>query len=74
MLQIFRKKAERVYYPNLYTQLANMPTCFDLRQASDDQLVLLFGNTTRLAHGLLAEMKTRDMKLDIIFGSSEGEA
>jgi hypothetical protein len=45
-----------------------------LRQASDDQLVLLFGNTTRLAHGLLAEMRTRHMGLDTIFGSSEGEA
>jgi hypothetical protein len=71
MLPIFRKKAERVYYPNLYTQLANMPTCFDLRQASDDQLVLLFGNTTRLAHGLLAEMKTRDMGVDVIFGGAK---
>ena len=68
MFHLFRKKADRIYYPNLYTQLANMPTCFDLRQASDAQLVLLFGNSTRLVKGLLTEMRTRNMNLDVIFG------
>jgi len=73
MLPLFRRRAERVYYPNLYTQLANMAACFDLRQASNDQLVLLFGNTTRLAHGLLTEMKARQMDVHTIFGGVRHE-
>lgn len=54
-------RAPRVEYPNLYVQLANLPVCYDIRQATDDELTMLWLNTTRLVDAVLSEMQVRGM-------------
>ncbi len=61
-----RFTAQRVYHTNLYEQLANTATFFELSKATDDQLIRMSSNTARLMDGLLEEMNRREMPTDII--------
>lgn len=61
-----RLSGRRVYHANLYEQLANSATFFELSKATDDQLIRMAGNTARLMDGLLQEMNTREMPTDMI--------
>lgn len=56
-----RLVAGRTHYPNLYDQLANTAVCFDLRSATEEQLIRMTSNTARLMDGLIQEMNAREM-------------
>ena len=69
--RLFRKPPVRMEYVNLFDQLCNISTCYDLRQATDDQIIRLWGNTTRLVDGILKEMESRGMDVDKILEVSK---
>lgn len=54
----------RTEYANLFAQLSNVQVCYDLKPATDDELLHLWGNTVRLLNGLLSEMKQRGIDID----------
>lgn len=72
MSKLWRRLAARVLprrrteYPDLFEQLANIQVCYDLRPATEDQLVNLWLNTLRLMEGLHTEMHGRGMDVDQI--------
>lgn len=58
-------------YVNLFDQLCNISTCYDLRKATDEQILRLWGNTTRLVDGVLKEMESRGMDVDALLEISK---
>lgn len=69
--RLFRQRQKRTEYVNLFDQLCNISTCYDLRQASDDQIIRLWGNTTRLIDGVLKGMESRGMDINEILDISK---
>jgi len=68
---LFQKRAIRVEHTNLFDQLCNISACYDLRNATDEQMIRLWLNTTRLVDGVLKEMEIRGMDVENIIDISK---
>ena len=55
---------ERVEYPNLFAQLCNVRTAYDLASLDTDQLTMLYANSVQLVESVLGEMERRDMDVN----------